>query len=202
MEAATATGAGPAGLTAAGTPGREGAAAEAGEEPGGTPGPFLSLPEPFEEEDENDRHKCGRCQAEFTSLEEFLQHKLRKLCQRQQNTAVTAAATPTSTPAVASVEEPITVAHIVVEASPRTEEISSTSAPVDSGDIKEVIVAGNHVFETPNGHLEGDVGEEQDSPGAQKKGRRWSSSKLSCGLTRKAATCANCATRHSKRPAS
>lgn len=27
-------------------------------------------------------HRCGRCQAEFTSLEEFVQHKLQKGCQR------------------------------------------------------------------------------------------------------------------------
>lgn len=27
-------------------------------------------------------HKCGRCQAEFTSLEEFVQHKIQKRCQR------------------------------------------------------------------------------------------------------------------------
>lgn len=27
-------------------------------------------------------HRCGRCQAEFTALEEFVQHKLQKSCQR------------------------------------------------------------------------------------------------------------------------
>lgn len=27
-------------------------------------------------------HRCGRCQAEFTSLEDFVQHKLQKVCQR------------------------------------------------------------------------------------------------------------------------
>lgn len=32
--------------------------------------------------DEDDVHKCGRCQAEFTSLEEFVQHKIQKRCQR------------------------------------------------------------------------------------------------------------------------
>lgn len=44
--------------------------------------------------DEDDRHKCGRCQSEFTSLEEFVQHKLQKLCQRPQD--ATAAASPAS----------------------------------------------------------------------------------------------------------
>ncbi|XP_072838433.2 transcription factor E4F1 [Pogona vitticeps] len=172
MEAAMATGAGPAGLTAAGPQGREGAAEAAGA-PGRPPAAFLSLPAPFGEEDEDDRHKCGRCQAEFTSLEDFVQHKLQKLCQRQQNaaTAAAAAAAATTSTGIPSVDEPITVAHIVVEASPRTEEISSASAIVDgSHHIKEVIVTGDHVFESPNGHLECDVGEGQDSPGGPEEG--------------------------------
>lgn len=40
----------------------------------------------------------------------------------------------------------------------------------ESGHIKEVIVAGGHVFENPNGHLGCDVGEEQDSPGDPEEG--------------------------------
>uniref|UniRef100_A0A8D2MT94 C2H2-type domain-containing protein n=1 Tax=Zonotrichia albicollis TaxID=44394 RepID=A0A8D2MT94_ZONAL len=63
---------------------------------------------------------------------------------------------------VPAVEESITVAHIVVEASSIAEEISDASAIVGSGHIKEVIVAGDHVFENPNGHVDGEVSEEQD----------------------------------------
>ncbi|XP_034987025.1 transcription factor E4F1 isoform X2 [Zootoca vivipara] len=163
MEAAMATSAGPAGLTAVGPRGQE-CAAEAVSGANQGPAAFLSLPAPFGEEDEDDRHKCGRCQSEFTSLEEFVQHKLQKLCQRQQDT------TAVTTPVISSVEEPITVAHIVVEASPITEEISNTSAILDSGHIKEVIVAGDHVFESPNGHTDGDTGEGQDSPGGPEEG--------------------------------
>jgi len=37
-------------------------------------------------------HKCGRCQAEFTSLEEFVQHKLRKVCQRAPEALAAASA--------------------------------------------------------------------------------------------------------------
>nr|XP_056722502.1 transcription factor E4F1 [Euleptes europaea] len=169
MEAATATGAGPAGLTAAREraaetvcgPGRD----PPGAPPGAPPAPaFLGLPAPFEEEDEDDRHKCGRCQSEFTSLEEFVQHKLQKLCQRPQE--ATAADPASSLRVASSAEEPITVAHIVVETSPITEEISSASAILGSGHIKEVIVVGEHVFENPNGHIDSDVaGEEgQESP--------------------------------------
>ncbi|XP_072917153.1 transcription factor E4F1 isoform X1 [Hemitrygon akajei] len=36
------------------------------------------------EEEEHDVHKCGRCQAEFCSLEGFITHKLQKACQRNQ----------------------------------------------------------------------------------------------------------------------
>ncbi|XP_015284506.1 PREDICTED: transcription factor E4F1 [Gekko japonicus] len=119
----------------------------------------ISLPR-----DEDDRHKCGRCQSEFTSLEEFVQHKLQKLCQRPQE-----APAPCLLPQVAtSAEEPITVAHIVVEASPITEEIGSASAILGGGHIKEVIVVGDHVFENPNGHTDDSndaaAAEGQESP--------------------------------------
>ncbi|XP_028008794.2 transcription factor E4F1 isoform X3 [Eptesicus fuscus] len=111
------------------------------------PGGFLGLPAPFSEEDEDDVHRCGRCQAEFTALEDFVQHKLQKVCQRAPQEALPA--TPAAAallgqevvPAVASPEEPITLAHIVVEAAALTPDISHTPDIVDSGHIKEVIVA-------------------------------------------------------------
>lgn len=31
---------------------------------------------------DEDVHKCGRCQTEFSSLEAFIQHKLRHNCKR------------------------------------------------------------------------------------------------------------------------
>ncbi|KAM6054913.1 transcription factor E4F1 isoform 1-T1 [Chlamydotis macqueenii] len=174
MEAAVATNAGPAGLTAAAAEEREGAAA-AGSGPAAPPaGPaaFLSLPAPFSEEDEDDVHKCGRCQSEFTSLEEFVQHKLQKVCQRAPEAPAAAPAALLNQEAqkvVPSVEESITVAHIVVEASSIAEEIGSASAIVGSGHIKEVIVAGDHVFENPNGHIDGEVAEEQGTPDDQEQ---------------------------------
>ncbi|PKU35517.1 transcription factor hypothetical protein [Limosa lapponica baueri] len=175
MEAAMATSAGPAGLTAAAAEEREGAAA-AGSGPAAPPaGPaaFLSLPAPFSEEDEDDVHKCGRCQSEFTSLEEFVQHKLQKVCQRTPEALAAAASAGLLNQevqkVVPSVEESITVAHIVVEASSIAEEISNASAIVGSGHIKEVIVAGDHVFENPNGGVDGEVTEEQSNPDDQEQ---------------------------------
>ncbi|XP_032847959.2 transcription factor E4F1 isoform X3 [Tyto alba] len=175
MEAAMATGAGPAGLTAAAAGGREAAAGE-GSGPAAPPaGPaaFLSLPAPFSEEDEDDVHKCGRCQSEFTSLEEFVQHKLQKVCQRAPEALAAASAgllhQEVQKQVVPSVEESITVAHIVVEASSIAEEIGNASAIVGSGHIKEVIVAGDHVFENPNGHIEGEVTDEQGNPDDQEQ---------------------------------
>ncbi|NXD87585.1 E4F1 factor, partial [Halcyon senegalensis] len=120
--------------------------------------------------DEDDVHKCGRCQSEFTSLEEFVQHKLQKVCQRAPEALAAASAgllKPEAQKVVPSVEESITVAHIVVEASSIAEEISNASAIVGSGHIKEVIVAGDHVFENPNGHVDGEVAEEQSHPEEQ-----------------------------------
>ncbi|XP_074925232.1 transcription factor E4F1 [Chelonoidis abingdonii] len=170
MEAVMATSAGPAGLTAAAAGEQEGAATAASSPAQAPAGPtaFLSLPAPFSEEDEDDVHKCGRCHSEFTSLEEFVQHKLQKICQRTQE-AITA--TSTSLPSqevqkevVPSVEESITVAHIVVEASSIAEEITNASSIVGSGHIKEVIGTGEQVFENPNGQIDGEITEGAGSP--------------------------------------
>ncbi|XP_051488112.1 transcription factor E4F1 isoform X2 [Apus apus] len=178
MEAAMATSAGPAALTAAAAGGSGGAAAagSGGSGPAAPPaGPaaFLSLPAPFSEEDEDDVHRCGRCQSEFTSLEEFVQHKLQKICQRAPEAPLAAAPAGLLSQevqkVVPAVEEAITVAHIVVEASSIAEEISGASAIVGSGHIKEVIVAGDHVFENPNGHVDGEVTEEQGNPEEQEQ---------------------------------
>nr|XP_012418791.1 PREDICTED: transcription factor E4F1 isoform X5 [Odobenus rosmarus divergens] len=127
------------------------------------PGGFLGLPAPFSEEDEDDVHRCGRCQAEFTALEDFVQHKLQKVCQRAPQEALPAArATGTLlaqevVPAVAGPEEPITVAHIVVEAAALTADISHAPDIVGGGHIKEVIVAAE---------AERGAGEMAEAPGS------------------------------------
>ncbi|KAG3258995.1 transcription factor E4F1 isoform X3 [Ictidomys tridecemlineatus] len=165
------------------------ARAEAGREAGEggvaaaalAPGGFLGLSAPFSEEDEDDVHRCGRCQVEFTALEDFVQHKIQKACQRAPQEPLPT--TPATTallgqelkgssceslymktngpkvclqfhgsclrkenghivvPAAAGPEEPITVAHIVVEAASLAADISHAPDLVGSGHIKEVIVA-------------------------------------------------------------
>ncbi|NP_001288713.1 transcription factor E4F1 isoform 1 [Mus musculus] len=112
-------------------------------------GGFLGLPAPFSEEDEDDVHRCGRCQVEFTALEDFVQHKIQKTCHRapQEALPTTPAATAlldqevVPTAAEGGPDEPITVAHIVVEATSLAEDISHAPDLVGSGHIKEVIVA-------------------------------------------------------------
>ncbi|XP_058536798.1 transcription factor E4F1 isoform X2 [Ochotona princeps] len=107
------------------------------------PGGFLGLPAPFSEEDEDDVHRCGRCQAEFTALEDFVQHKIQKVCQRAPQEALPAGPAAAAllgqevVPAAAGPEEPITVAHIVVEAA----DIRHAPNLVGAEHIKEVIVA-------------------------------------------------------------
>ncbi|XP_028339962.1 transcription factor E4F1 isoform X6 [Physeter macrocephalus] len=91
--------------------------------------------------DEDDVHRCGRCQAEFTTLEDFVQHKLQKVCQRVPQEALpatTAAALlgQEVEPAAAGSEEPITVAHIVVEAAALTADISHAPDIVDERPYK------------------------------------------------------------------
>ncbi|XP_064448432.1 transcription factor E4F1 isoform X2 [Mirounga angustirostris] len=134
------------------------------------PGGFLGLPAPFSEEDEDDVHRCGRCQAEFTALEDFVQHKLQKVCQRAPQEALPAARAAGAllaqevVPAAAGPEEPITVAHIVVEAAALTADISHASDLVGGGHIKEVIVAA----EAEPG--DGEMAEAPGSPSRQGPG--------------------------------
>ncbi|KAG8145427.1 hypothetical protein E2320_011959 [Naja naja] len=143
---------------------------------GGAASPGWRIREKRGFQDEDDRHKCGRCQSEFTSLEEFVQHKLQKICQRPQDAA---AATPASFLKAASklaghvispVEAAITVAHIVVEAAPITEEIGHVPEIVGSRQIKEVVVGEDHVFGSPNGHSDEDGGLAQNNPGGPGEG--------------------------------
>ncbi|XP_008843484.2 transcription factor E4F1 isoform X6 [Nannospalax galili] len=99
-----------------------------------SPGGFLGLPAAFSEEDEDDVHRCGRCQAEFTALEDFVQHKIQKVCQRTPQEALPTIPAATTllgqevvpTAAEAGPEESITVAHIVVEATSLAADISHT----------------------------------------------------------------------------
>lgn len=147
--------------------GEGGVAAAAASAAALAPGGFLGLPAPFSEEDEDDVHRCGRCQAEFTALEDFVQHKLQKVCQRAPQEAPPAASASGAllgqevAPAVAGPEEPITVAHIVVEAAALTADMSHAPDIVGGGHIKEVIVAA----EAEPGDSE--MAEAPGSPGRQ-----------------------------------
>ncbi|MEJ1287484.1 E4F transcription factor 1 [Cricetulus griseus] len=135
-------------------------------------GGFLGLPAPFSEEDEDDVHRCGRCQVEFTALEDFVQHKIQKTCHRapQEALPTTPAATAllgqevVPTAAEGGPEEPITVAHIVVEATSLAADISHAPDLVGSGHIKEVIVAA----EAEPG--DGEMAEAPGSPNHQELG--------------------------------
>ncbi|XP_053412487.1 transcription factor E4F1 isoform X4 [Nycticebus coucang] len=133
----------------------QGGVAEAAAVAALAPGGFLGLPAPFSEEDEDDIHRCGRCQAEFTTLEDFVQHKIQKACQRTPPEALPATPPTTSllgqevVPVATGPEDPITVAHIVVEAASLAADIGHAPdligkpgmAMVGGGHIKEVIVA-------------------------------------------------------------
>lgn len=108
---------------------------------------FLSLRAACSAEDADDVHKCGRCQVEFTSLEDFVQHKVQKSCQRaQEGTSETSQDTTTvHQEEVPSVEESITVAHILLEASSLSEVIRNVAEfgcrTTDEG------ISQEHVFE-------------------------------------------------------
>ncbi|KAM5152342.1 transcription factor E4F1 isoform 2-T2 [Mantella aurantiaca] len=120
-----------------------------GEAEEAAPGSPLSLTEPAaslinhyrQEDDDDDVHKCGRCQTEFTSLEEFVQHKVQKMCQKvvEQPLVSSTPVLSSQEQVVPSVEEPVGISHVVVEASSLSEEITTTDQA--SEEVKDDIPA-------------------------------------------------------------
>ncbi|XP_073415372.1 transcription factor E4F1 isoform X4 [Dendrobates tinctorius] len=100
-------------------------------------GPLISR---FKEEDE-DVHRCGRCQAEFTSLEEFVQHKIQKACQRDLDESFESSISVLSSQeqVVPCIEEDdVDISHVVVETSSLQEEMSSSPDIAISEEVKIV----------------------------------------------------------------
>ncbi|XP_053550740.1 transcription factor E4F1 isoform X2 [Bombina bombina] len=101
--------------------------------------PVNPLVSQFKEEDEDDMHKCGRCQAEFTSLEDFVHHKIQKSCHKVQDASVV----PTevslnSQEVVPSAEDSDCIGQVIVETSTFSEEISSAPDVVVSEEVKDI----------------------------------------------------------------
>ncbi|XP_040296286.1 transcription factor E4F1 isoform X1 [Bufo bufo] len=89
--------------------------------------PVVPLISHFKEEGE-DVHRCGRCQAEFTSLEEFVQHKIQKVCQQEleQNLASSMSALSSQEQVVPCIEEYNgDMSHVIVETTSLQEDIST-----------------------------------------------------------------------------
>ncbi|KAE8579036.1 hypothetical protein XENTR_v10023882 [Xenopus tropicalis] len=90
----------------------------------------------FKEEDEDDVHKCGRCQAEFTSLEEFVHHKIQKICLRAPDpNLVSTGAALNGQEVVPSIEETETISQVIVES---TEDVSN-DPDEEVEDIKDIL---------------------------------------------------------------
>ncbi|XP_030069481.1 transcription factor E4F1 isoform X2 [Microcaecilia unicolor] len=121
----------------------------------------------FSGQDEDDVHKCGRCQAEFTSLEEFVQHKIQKLCQRvQESVTLSTASLLSEEQVVPSLEESLTVAHILVEPSSLSEELSS-GPELDQQYSKDESASEDQSKELNEGSSEGqDILQELEAEGS------------------------------------
>ncbi|KAG8433296.1 hypothetical protein GDO86_017544 [Hymenochirus boettgeri] len=90
----------------------------------------------FKEEDEDDVHKCGRCQTEFTSLEEFVHHKIQKICLRAPDPGlVSTGAALNSQEVVPSIEDSETISQVFVESTTLAEDVSNEPCEVVSEDI-------------------------------------------------------------------
>lgn len=89
--------------------------------------------------EEHDVHKCGRCQAEFCSLEGFITHKLQKACQRTQAPSTGGPELLHVNQAVfeesVSLDSAITLSQLVVASLPQPDANSKSHS--DDGSTKE-----------------------------------------------------------------
>ncbi|KAG2455888.1 E4F1 factor, partial [Polypterus senegalus] len=124
-------------------------------------------------DEDEDVHKCGRCQLEFTSLESFIQHKLRNNCQRGQDAVPVIQADESSqenSPVVLSDE--ITVAAILVDESNRLLEEAKSSSDPEGTKTKTDDHSGDQLSQHgDDGNDEEHKEEEQDSQGTALKAK-------------------------------
>ncbi|XP_056390638.1 transcription factor E4F1 [Hyla sarda] len=101
--------------------------------------PVVPIITHFKEEDE-DVHRCGRCQAEFTSLEEFVQHKIQKVCQQDLDHNLDSSLLTISNQeqVVPCIEENGDISHVVVETTSLQEDISTSPDIAVSEEVKMV----------------------------------------------------------------
>ncbi|KAM3917015.1 transcription factor E4F1 isoform 3-T3 [Leptodactylus fuscus] len=101
--------------------------------------PVVPLITHFKEEDA-DVHRCGRCHTEFTSLEEFVQHKIQKVCQQdlEQNyqSSISALSSQEVVPCID--EDNGDISHVVVETTSLQEDISSAEEIAISEEVKVI----------------------------------------------------------------
>ncbi|XP_071976149.1 transcription factor E4F1 isoform X2 [Engystomops pustulosus] len=99
--------------------------------------PVVPIITHFKEEDE-DVHRCGRCQTEFTSLEEFVQHKIQKACQQNQEQKLESSISALSSQEVVPCieEDNGDISHVVVETTSLQEDICTDPDIAISEEVK------------------------------------------------------------------
>ncbi|XP_066432652.1 transcription factor E4F1 isoform X2 [Eleutherodactylus coqui] len=108
--------------------------------------PVVPLITHFKEEDA-DVHRCGRCHAEFTSLEEFVQHKIQKVCQQDldHNFESSVSALSSQEQVVPCIEEDnVDISHVIVETTSLQEDIGSAPDIAISEEVK-IVASENHM---------------------------------------------------------
>ncbi|XP_075686640.1 transcription factor E4F1 [Rhinoderma darwinii] len=103
----------------------------------------------FKEEDEA-VHRCGRCQEEFASLEEFVQHKIQKVCPRDLDQSFESSISGLSSQeqVVPCIEEDNgDISHVVVETTDLQEDISAAPDIAMSEEVKFVVASEDNMAE-------------------------------------------------------
>ncbi|XP_063790784.1 transcription factor E4F1 isoform X3 [Pseudophryne corroboree] len=128
--------------------------------------PVAPLITHYNEEDDDDVHKCGRCQTEYTSLEEFVQHKIQKACQRalEHTTESTISILSSQEQVVPSVEDPVNVSHVIVEASSVPEDTSNAPDLAVSEELKDMLANEDSMVGDQRSEIQEFEVEWQESP--------------------------------------
>ncbi|XP_033907840.2 transcription factor E4F1-like isoform X1 [Acipenser ruthenus] len=103
-------------------------------------GNIITIHTTLGDEDE-DVHRCGRCQCEFTCLEAFIQHKLHNSCQRSHEVMPSSLGSKHSQEDSQQVvlSEEITVAAIVVDGTNVLSDKSERSTTIEDGHAKTAV---------------------------------------------------------------
>ncbi|XP_041133168.1 transcription factor E4F1-like isoform X3 [Polyodon spathula] len=136
------------------------------------PGNIITIHTTLGDEDE-DVHKCGRCQCEFTCLEAFIQHKLQNNCQRSHEVMPSSLGSkPSQEDSQVVLSEGITVAAIVVNDTNVLSDKVGRSTTIEGGKAKAEVCTSLQQHQGEASKRAGEDGEGETSQDSTEEGSK------------------------------